>query len=445
MRGVTLLLAGVLALLGAAGEADAAKKQPKKRVKPITTLVYTATYGYRHDSIAAGRKQFEALGARRRFEVRFTEDPSDLNRKTLKRFDVLVFLNSTGNQPWSDSQRQAMLDWLAKGGGVISVHSAVDSGYDWSDFGDISGAYFMAHPHTGTAGNVVEDRTSPLTRHLPERIELDEEYYRFQLDPRPNVHVLASLDTTSFDNGGVYAERQPVAWCQEIGGGRAFTTAWGHFDETFADAGIWKMMVQAVRWTGGRIEADCRPTVPRPRVLQAEDADVIGAAEKRSSPFDGANQVVSHIQNDGYLLFRDVDLTGVRALTLLASPETVPAASPYTLPQPTPALGGKATVVLDAMPYDGQALGGSPPELEAIGSAELAPGGVPSTALDGAVGSDGADWTRLEIPIERQSGKHDVYLVFTNETVAQFNPARIFAPAVQEGMYLMSVDWMELG
>ena len=426
---VVALLAALLALTGAA-DADAAKKRKKKRAKPISALVYTGTYGFRHDSIAAGRDQFAALGEKKRFDVTFTEDPSDLDRRILKRFDVLVFLNATGNTPFSATQRQAMLDWLAKGKGTLHVHSAIDANYDWSDYGDIAGAYFHSHPHTGVAANVVEDRTSPLTRHLPERIELNEEYYRFQLDPRPNVHVLASLDTSSFDTGPVYLPNQPVAWCQRIGGGRSFTTSWGHFDETYADPGVWRMLTQAVRWAAGRLPADCGPTVDRSGVLQAEDADVIGGAEKRSSPFDGANQVVSHIQNDSYLLFRDVELSGVRSLGVSASAQTVPEASPYSLPQPTPALGGTVSVVLDTMPYDGQALGGSPPELETLGQAEIEPG---------------MEWSELEIPLPATTGKHDVYLVFSNATVAQFNPFRIFAPAVQEGMYLGAVDWVRFG
>lgn len=410
---------------------------------PVDVLVYTATYGFRHGSIDAAKKQFQALGATEEFDVAMTEKASDLNARFLRNFDVLVFVNATGNQPFSADQKQEMLDWLATGKGIVATHAAVDANYTWSDYGDIIGAYFHSHPHTGLATNVVEDRTSPFTAHLPERFEIEEEYYRLQLDPRENVHVLASLDRASAgNNGATYVESQPTMWCQQVGGGRAFTTLWGHFDETYVNPAVWTSIQQALRWAGGRIDADCS-VKPQPGRVQAEAADVIAGSEKEASPFDGANQVVTRIQHDGYVLFRDLDLTDVKTVKVSAAPETAPTPNPYQLPQSAPALGGTVSVVLDDLGYDNQALGGSGPTYKVAGSAELRPGAPPSTMLDGATGGDPFSWGELEIPIEGASGRHDVYLVFTSAAVATFNPARVFAPVLQESMYLGSVDWIE--
>ena len=415
---------------------------PASASDPVDVLVYSATYGFRHDSITTGKMQFAGLGMGDEFDVTLTEDPADISAKTLAGFDVLVFLNATGNHPFSERQKRDVLDWLATGKGMVSTHATVDGNYSWSDFGDISGAYFHSHPHTGLAANVIEDRANPLVKHLPERLEHEDEYYRFQLDPRPNVHVLASLDrTTMGNNGRTYVDKQPVTWCQHIGGGRSYTTAWGHFDHVFKNATTWPSIVQGVRWAAGRVDADC--SVKRsPARIQAEEADVIGGAVKQSSPFDGANQVATRIQHDGYLLFRDLDLSDVKSVKVAAAPETVPTPSPYSFPQATPALGGTVSVVLDDLNYDNQALGGGGASYKVAGSAELAPTRPPTTPLDGAAAGNPAGYPALDIPI-KASGRHDVYVVFTNGPVSGFDPMRVLAPAVQESMLLGSVDWVE--
>ena len=258
------------------------------------------------------------------------------------------------------------------------------------------------------------------------------------------MHVLASLDRSTMGTDGATctSTASRSTWCQHIGGGRSYTTAWGHFDEVFTDVDV----VDGDR--PGRAlgrRAAARPTA-RSRActarLQAEDADVIGGAEKQSSPFDGANQVVTRIQHDGYLLFRDLDLTDVKSVKVAAAPETAPTPSPYSLPQATPALGGTVSVVLDDLTYDNQALGGSGATYEVAGSAELSPTRPPTTPLDGAATGNPAGYDALEIPIDAP-GRHDVYVVFTNGTVSGFNPFRVLAPTVQESMLLGSVDWVE--
>ena len=47
------------------------------------------------------------------------------------------------------------------------------------------------------------------------------------------------------------------------------------------------------------------------------------------------------------------------------------------------------------------------------------------------------------VPIQPTTGKHDVYLLFTNDTADAFKAGRLFVPEVSEGMYLMSVDSVE--
>lgn len=405
----------------------------------IDVLVYSATYGFRHASIDTANARFAELGdSSDEFEVDLTTDPSRISREGLAPYDVLLFLNATGEHPFSDEQRRAMLDWIDAGNGFVATHASADGNYHWSEFGDLLGAYFLAHPHTGVATNDIEDPDHPLVAHLPERYELEEEYYRFQLDPRPNVHVLTSLDrSTAGQTGQTYVEAQPTTWCQEYGGGRSFYTSWGHFDASFENPDVWHMLLQGIRWADGRFDADCTPTEPVPEGrLQAEDADQIAFGHKETSTEEGAEQVVTEILNQGHLLFRDVDLTGVDQLRVHLSVETAPEPEPYHIPQATPAWGGTIHVRLGGV-NDGQA--------DPDGGCPFA--GQCTPAEDVAtieVAQDAPGWKTLSADLSDVEGRHDLTLVFTEQLSEDLAGTRIFVPELTNERYLFSVDWVEL-
>lgn len=415
-----LALAIVTALLAPASAGAAAD--------PINVLVYSATYGFRHGSIDTAKKQFTALGKTAQFDVTLSEDPSVISGKGLRPFDVVVFLNATGEHPFSGTQRRAFLDWVAEGNGVVATHASIDGNYYWSDYGEIVGAYFLAHPHTGTATNVVEDRTSPFTRHFDKaRYELNEEYYRFQLDPRDNVRVLTSLDTsTAGTSGATYEEAQPTTFCQRVAGGRSFTTAWGHFDASFTNPDVWRMLTQGIRWAAGRIDANCSPSVRVPSGrLDAEGADHIAFGRKETSTEKGAEQVVTKILHNGYLKFSDVDLTGVKTLRVHLSVETAPEPRPYHIPVPSPAAGGEIQMRLDRLRKPG-----SPEPTPAVATVQVA--------------QSAPGWKTIEVPVGKVSGTHDVYFTFTERVSQGFGASRIVLPEATDSRYLMSVDWFRL-
>ena len=83
---------------------------------------------------------------------------------------------------------------------------------------------------------------------LAASFRLREEFYTFRENPRPNVHVLLSLDAASVGAQGDY----PLAWTQQIGRGRSYYNALGHFDTTWHDSGFQSQVVNAIRWAGSR-------------------------------------------------------------------------------------------------------------------------------------------------------------------------------------------------
>lgn len=430
-RLIRTLLALVLAAVPLLSAAAATAAPP-----PVRVLVYSATYGFRHASIDTGTKQFAKLDALAGYEVDRTTDPAKINRRNLARYDVLVFLNATGEHPFSASQKVAMMDWVNKGGGFVATHASADGNYYWPEYGNLLGAYFLAHPHTGNATNNVEDPKSPLVSHLPKRYTLNEEYYRFQLDPRPNVHVLTSLDeTTAGRYSATYIDDQPTTWCQKVGRGRSFYTGWGHFDASFTNADVWKMLVKAVDWAAARRDANCSPTVPVPSTRrQAESAQAIAFAETASSDQVGAEAVVSKVQNQAHLRFDNVNFDRVKSIRVKVAGMTMAQPKPYHAPVSTPALGGTIRLRLDSV-GDGKKATSCP----FAGHCEQN-GDIAATTV-----ARGSGWQTIDIPVKGMRGLHDLFLVFTEPTVdGPLAPSRLFVPEATDQAYLMSVDWVQV-
>jgi type 1 glutamine amidotransferase len=222
---------------------------PGPSVAPLRVLVLTATAGFRHASIDTARQTLSSLGARTgEFTVTATEDLSQITAARLQTVDVLMFVLTTGELAFDDSQKAAIIGFVQNGGGFIGAHSATDTLYSWPDYGRLVGAYFKEHPWTQDATVVVEDRDHPSTRALGASFRLNEEYYTFRDNPRSQVHVLLSLDAASVSATGDY----PLAWSQTIGQGRSFYTALGHFDSTWQDERFQAHIRGAIIWAGKR-------------------------------------------------------------------------------------------------------------------------------------------------------------------------------------------------
>ena len=216
---------------------------------PIRVLMLTATFGYRHDSIATARQVLSSLSAQSgAFTVTATENVSDVTADRLAATDVLMFAMTTGELPFDAAQKAAILAFVNNGGGFIGTHSATDTLYEWADYGRLVGAYFKEHPWVQEATVTVEDTSHPTTSGLGASFRLLEEYYTFRENPRPSVHVLLSLNAASVGATGDY----PLAWTQNVGRGRSYYNALGHFSETWNDARFQNQIVNAIRWVSGR-------------------------------------------------------------------------------------------------------------------------------------------------------------------------------------------------
>ncbi|WP_098464169.1 ThuA domain-containing protein [Isoptericola jiangsuensis] len=280
---------------------------------PFDVLVFSRTAGFRHGSIPAGVAAIEQLGQEHGFTVDATEDPGAFTDENLANYDVVAWLSTTGDV-LDAAQQGAFERYIQGGGGYAGIHAASDTEYDWPWYGELVGAYFSAHPQNQTATVKVEDHVHASTEHLPARWERFDEWYNFRSNPRDQVHVLASLDETTYDAGtGAMGAEHPTAWCQAYDGGRSWYTGGGHTNESFAEPEFLEHLLGGLQTAAGVVDSDCSAT-------QSDSYEMVPLDEDTANPMmldvapDGT---VFYVERDGRVRVIDPDTsTTSTAMTL---------------------------------------------------------------------------------------------------------------------------------
>ena len=199
----------------------------------FNVLVFSKTTGFRHDSIPQGIAAIEALGAEHGFAVDSTEDAARFSDAALARYQVVAFLNTTGDI-LDAGEKAAFERYVRSGGGFVGIHSASDTEYGWPWYGQLVGTWFASHPQIQRATVHIANPDHPSTKGLPTAWERTDEWYNFRSNPRGAVQVLATLDEATYSGGAMGADH-PIAWCHEMEGGRSWYTAMGHTQESYAE------------------------------------------------------------------------------------------------------------------------------------------------------------------------------------------------------------------
>jgi type 1 glutamine amidotransferase len=254
---------GILAVM-AAGSLWAGDPVPGHDPSKIQVLLitgYNSTPNHRWREIDPMLR--EILEQSARCEVRLEEEPRGIGADTFAPYDVLLldYSNYTPSlgAPWSAATRQAYLDFLNRGGGVVAFHVSIGSFPEWPEF----------HRSVGIAENrgighgpyhafrvKVTEPGHPIAAGLPAQFEQSGEIYNgFTL--LPDARVLA----TAFDDphnclpdethcGG--GRDEPIFWTFRTGAGRVFATALGHDRASVDRPEFRRSLAQGVEWAAGK-------------------------------------------------------------------------------------------------------------------------------------------------------------------------------------------------
>ena len=217
----------------------------------VNVLVFSKTGGFRHESIEPGIAAVKKLSQQLDFQVEATEDATVFNEEKLKDFEVVMFLNTTGDI--LNAEQQVQLErFVQAGGGFVGVHAAADTEYDWPWYGKLVGGYFNGHPGDPNVREATLHIVNPnhaATDSLPESWTRADEWYNYKT-LNPANQVLIKIDESTYE-GGTNGDNHPMAWYKEYDGGRAFYTGLGHTAESYTEPLFLKHLAGGLRYAIG--------------------------------------------------------------------------------------------------------------------------------------------------------------------------------------------------
>ncbi len=252
---ITILTFGCLILFSFSMCAQ--EKEPEFET-PAHILVFSKTSGFRHESLSSGIKMLFDLSKSQNWVITATEESSAFNTEILSGFDVVVFMNPTGDA-LNASEQTAFENFMKKGKGMVGIHSAADFEYEWPFYGELIGGYFKNHPPAQTGTVIFENFDHPAMEPFKgmESYTTFDEWYTFRENPRPKVNVLAKLDESSikkYKNDDWRMGDHPIIWWLEKDGMRSFYTGFGHTHEAFQDEKVKVHIKNAINWAAKRID-----------------------------------------------------------------------------------------------------------------------------------------------------------------------------------------------
>jgi|TARA_B100000315_G_scaffold152908_1_gene141702 hypothetical protein len=232
----------------------------------VRVLAFSKTNAFRHhEAIPAAGSMLEALAVEHGWGLAQTENGAAFSASVLEGIDVVVLNNCTGRL-FNEAQQSAFQRFVERGGGVVALHAAGDSSYEWGWWVDeLIRARFLDHPmtlHIQDATLHNEGVTHPLTAHLGATWQLADEWYNFDHSPRSRVEVLLRIDEQTYDpERSPMGDDHPVLWWHALGDGRVVYSALGHVPGLYKDPDYRQLIRAAVDWTAsGERTADAYRT-----------------------------------------------------------------------------------------------------------------------------------------------------------------------------------------
>ena len=206
--------------------------------------------------MTSARPFLEKMAQENNFVVDITDDTSRLNDSNLAKYQVVIQLQQAPFD-MSQDQQDALQRFIAQGKGWVGIHAAGLTGRDfvppskryWQWFEDfMGGVIYSPHPAFQKGTVVIEDRNHPVTKNLPSRFEVSDEWYEFNKSPRPKVHVLATADESTYKQNNPMGDH-PIIWTNP-NYRRMIYIGIGHDASLCQDDNFFKLVRDAVLWAG---------------------------------------------------------------------------------------------------------------------------------------------------------------------------------------------------
>lgn len=236
--------------------ATAQQRNPRFRV---IALYENGGHHIEYSKVAV--KWLNQLALDSNFSIDYIQNTDSINENFLSKYQLFIQLDYPP-YGWKDTAVKAFEKYITRGkGGWIGFHHASLLGefdgypmWQWfSGFmGDIIYKNYIATFVTATVH--VEDKNHPVIKNIPDTFTIEkEEWYTYNKSPRPNVHVIASVDEKSYHpDSHIKMGDHPVIWTNENVKAKNVYIFMGHSPDLFNNKYYTTIFRNAIFWAASR-------------------------------------------------------------------------------------------------------------------------------------------------------------------------------------------------
>lgn len=203
----------------------------------------------------------DKLAAEKGFTIDYIQNTNKIDDAFLSQYQLFLQLDYAP-YAWTDKATAAFKKYIDEGkGGWVGFHHATllgefDGYHEWQWFSDFMGRIsWKAYIATFAKGKVnVEDKQHPVMSGVPASFLIEqEEWYTYDKSPRANVHVLASVDESTYEpQGDVKMGDHPVVWTNEHVKARNVYIFMGHSPNLLDNPAWVTLVTNSILWAAGR-------------------------------------------------------------------------------------------------------------------------------------------------------------------------------------------------
>jgi len=255
----TALFYGFLLTFFLAFSAPPTVAQPQK---PVFKAIAIAEVGGIHKPfVDSAQVWLDKLAKEEHFTIDYIQNTDKIDDEFLSRYQLFIQLNYPPYM-WTPTAMAAFRKYIEEGrGGWIGFHHATllgeFDGYPmWPWFSDFMGGIRFKDyiAKFATAHVIAEDPKHSVMRGLPANFVIEnEEWYTWDKSPRPNVHVLAAVDESTYTpDSPLKMGDHPVIWTNEHVKARNVYIFMGHHAELFQNSSFTTLFRNSIFWAANQ-------------------------------------------------------------------------------------------------------------------------------------------------------------------------------------------------
>lgn len=243
---------------------------PAKPAKARKILVFSKCEGFVHGCIPYCTEAMKILGEKTgAFSIEVSSDMAVFTAEKLAGFDAVLFNNTTQLKFDNPAARQALMDFVKGGKGIVGIHAASDNFPTWQEAADMMGGMFDGHPWGagGTWAVKIDESSHPLNASFEGKgFKIHDEIYQVKgAYSRDTLRVLLSLDlsdpTTAAPGGQKRADKDnAIAWIRPFEKGRVFYCSLGHNSEVYWNPAVLRHYLAGIQYALGDYKVDDKPS-----------------------------------------------------------------------------------------------------------------------------------------------------------------------------------------